>query len=263
MIQKIVIGTISSLMLASGAMAQTNDWASSAVQNLNTRYKCLVGYPDGQIRPNQTPTRDEMFALVNHCLNNITTYYTRADEQLAASLRSQILKVNQRISTEVQRQNLQVGNYVGVAYAANAANYPTVGGNRAYESGVTLQSRVVMAENSRNYALSARPYVTFTSSPAYVGTGVQGGALLTVDVPVARRILANRTTVSSANLYLGAGGQLGSNQDTGIGVVGLEARLRRNVVLFADAKIPFTETGAPNPDQGYNVTGTVGLGVKF
>jgi hypothetical protein len=64
---------------------------------------------------------------------------------------------------------------------------------------------------------------------------------------------------------LGAGGQAGGNQGAGIGVAGLEASVAKNVVLFADAKIPFSNTGIENAygDQSYNVTGSVGLGFKF
>ncbi len=60
-------------------------------------------------------------------------------------------------------------------------------------------------------------------------------------------------------------------------VVGAEVSVAKNIVLFADAKIPFAETGAETfgsvragratynygSGQGYNVTGTVGVGIKF
>jgi hypothetical protein len=117
------------------------------------------------------------------------------------------------------------------------------------------------------YAVSARPYVTFVSTPNYVTTGgVFGGALATLDIPVARRTLADGSKVSTANIYLGVGGQAGGNQNTGVGVAGAEVSVAKNVVLFADAKIPFSNTGVEygtNNTQGYNVTGTVGLGFKF
>jgi hypothetical protein len=170
--------------------------------------------------------------------------------------------------TATQRRQLGVGNYGGVAFAGNAANYPgaTLGGKRVYESGITLQGRVKAFDLGSQYAVSARPYVTFTSTPNYVSGGVFGGGVATLDIPVARRTLADGSKVSTANIYVGAGGQVGGNQSAGVGVAGAEVSVANNVVLFADAKIPFSNTGVevgPNNTQGYNVTGTVGLGFKF
>ena len=70
---------------------------------------------------------------------------------------------------------------------------------------------------------------------------------------------------------------ISGNQSAGVGVVGAEVSVAKNIVLFADAKIPFAETGAETfgstrvgratynygSGQGYNVTGSVGLGIKF
>ena len=254
---------------------QPTDWAYSAIQNLNARYGCLVGYPNGTIKPAADATRREVFALTNHCLDNITQFYTQADAQLAASLRAQIGATNKRVTklevaavTATQRRNLGVGNYGGVAFAGNAANYPgaSLSAKRVYESGITLQGRVKAVELGNQYAVSARPYVTFTSTPNYVSGGVFGGGLATLDIPLSRRTLADGTKVSAANLYVGAGGQVGGNQSAGVGVVGAEVSVANNVVLFADAKIPFSNTGVevgPNETRGYNVTGTVGVGIKF
>ena len=254
---------------------QPTDWAYQAIQNLNSRYGCLVGYPNGTLKPASDTTRSEVIALTNHCLDNITQFYTQADAKLAAALRAQIGAVSNRVTklevaavTATQRRQLGVGNYGGVAFAGNAANYPGVSLNakRVYESGITLQGRVKAFELGNQYAVSARPYVTFTSTPNYVSGGVFGGGLATLDIPLSRRTLADGTKVSTANLYVGAGGQVGGNQGAGVGVAGAEVSVANNVVLFADAKIPFAETGVevgPNNTQGYNVTGTVGLGFKF
>ena len=254
---------------------QPTDWAYGAIQNLNARYGCLVGYPNGTVKPAADATRSEVFALTNHCLDNITQFYTQADAQLAASLRAQIGATNKRVTTlevaavtATQRRQLGVGNYGGIAFSGNAANYPGVTplGNRVYESGVTLQGRLRAVELGNQYAISARPYVTFTSTPNYVSGGVFGGGLATLDIPLSRRTLADGTKVSAANLYVGAGGQVGGNQSAGVGVVGAEVSVAKNVVLFADAKIPFSNTGVEvglNNTQGYNVTGTVGVGIKF
>ena len=254
---------------------QPTDWAYQAIQNLNSRYGCLVGYPNGTLKPASDATRSEVIALTNHCLDNITQFYTQADAKLAAALRAQIGAVSNRLTklevaavTATQLRNLGVGNYGGVAFAGNAANYPGVSLNakRVYESGITLQGRVKAFELGNQYAVSARPYVTFTSTPNYVNGGVFGGGLATLDIPVSRRTLADGSKVSAANIYVGAGGQVGGNQGAGIGVAGAEVSVANNVVLFADAKIPFSNTGVevgPNNTQGYNVTGTVGLGFKF
>jgi hypothetical protein len=265
---------------------QPTDWAYGAIQNLNARYGCLVGYPNGTLKPAADATRSEVFALTNHCLDNITQFYTQADAQLAASLRAQIGATNKRVTTlevaavtATQRRQLGVGNYGGIAFSGNAANYPGVTplNNRVYESGVTLQGRLRAVELGNQYAISARPYVTFTSTPNYVSGGVFGGGLATLDIPLSRRTLADGTKVSAANLYVGAGGQVGGNQSAGVGVVGAEVSVAKNIVLFADAKIPFAETGAETfgsvragratynygSGQGYNVTGTVGVGIKF
>ena len=254
---------------------QPTDWAYQAIQNLNSRYGCLVGYPNGTLKPASDATRSEVIALTNHCLDNITQFYTQADAKLAAALRAQIGAVSNRVTklevaavTATQLRNLGVGNYGGVAFAGNAANYPGVSLNakRVYESGITLQGRVKAFELGNQYAVSARPYVTFTSTPNYVNGGVFGGGLATLDIPVSRRTLADGSKVSAANIYVGAGGQVGGNQGADVGVAGAEVSVANNVVLFADAKIPFSNTGVevgPNKTQGYNVTGTVGLGFKF
>jgi hypothetical protein len=252
-------------------VAPTN-WAYSAIQNLDARYGCIAGYPNGSLKPETDATREEVFALANHCLDNITTFYTQADAQLASALRAEIGAVSKRVGvletaavTATQRRELGVNNYGGVAFAGAASNSLDNNGNRVTNSGVTLQGRVKAFEFGNQFAISARPYVTFAGAPDNQAGSVFGGGLGTLDIPLARRTLADGTKVSAANLYLGAGGQAGGNQGAGIGVAGLEASVAKNIVIFADAKIPFSNTGIENVygDQSYNVTGTVGLGFKF
>ena len=252
-------------------VAPTN-WAYSAIQNLNARYGCIAGYPNGTLKPEANASREEVFALANHCLDNITQFYTQADAQLAAALRAEIGAVSKRVTkletaavTATQRRELGVGNYGGVAFAGAASNSLDNNGNRVTNSGVTVQGRVKAFEFGNQYAISARPYVTFAGAPDNQAGAVFGGGLGTLDIPLARRTLADGTKVSAANLYLGAGGQAGANQGAGIGVAGIEASVAKNIVLFADAKIPFSNTGVENiyGDQSYNVTGSVGLGFKF
>ena len=248
------------------------DWAYQAIQNLNARYGCIAGYPDGTLKSGNGATREEVFALANHCLDNITTFYTQADAQLASALRAEIGAVSKRVTkletaavTATQRRELGVNNYGGVAFAGAASNSLDNNGNRVTNSGVTLQGRVKAFEFGNQFAISARPYVTFAGAPDNQAGSVFGGGLGTLDIPLARRTLADGTKVSAANLYIGAGGQAGGNQGAGIGVAGLEASVTKNVVIFADAKIPFSNTGIENVygNQSYNVTGSVGLGFKW
>ena len=252
-------------------VAPTN-WAYSAIQNLDARYGCIAGYPNGTLKPEADATREEVFVLANHCLDNITTIYTQADAQLASALRAEIGAVSKRVGkletaakTAVQRRELGVNNYGGVAFAGAASNSLDNNGDRVTNSGVTLQGRVKAFEFGNQFAISARPYVTFAGAPDNQAGAVFGGGLGTLDIPLARRTLADGTKVSAANLYLGAGGQAGGNHGAGIGVAGLEASVTKNIVIFADAKIPFSNTGIENVygNQSYNVTGSVGLGFKF
>ena len=278
--------TIAPVSAAPFSDVEPTNWAYSAIQNLNARYGCIAGYPNGTLKPESSASREEVFALANHCLDNITQFYTQADAQLAASLRAQISATNKRVSTlevaaktAAQRKELGVNNYGGIAFSGNTANYPGVTplGARVYESGVTVQGRLKAFEFGNQFAISARPYVTFAGAPNNQAGAVFGGGMGTLDIPLVRRTLADGTKVSAANLYLGAGGQAGGNQGAGIGVAGIEASVAKNIVIFADAKIPFSETGAETfgtmragratynygSGQGYNVIGTVGVGIKF
>ena len=187
-------------------VAPTN-WAYSAIQNLNARYGCIAGYPNGTLKPEADATREEVFALANHCLDNITTFYTQADAQLASALRAEIGAVSKRVTkletaavTATQRRELGVNNYGGVAFAGAASNSLDNNGNRVTNSGVTLQGRVKAFEFGNQFAISARPYVTFAGAPDNQAGAVFGGGLGTLDIPLARRTLADGTKVSAANL---------------------------------------------------------------
>ncbi len=268
----VAAATVAPVSAAPFSDVEPTNWAYSAIQNLNARYGCIAGYPDKTLKPGADATREEVFALANHCLDNITQFYTQADAQLAASLRAQISATNKRVSTlevaaktAAQRKELGVNNYGGISFAGGASNSLNNNGNRVTNSGVTLQGRVKAFEFDNQFSISARPYVTFAGAPDNQAGTVFGGGLGTLDIPLVRRVLADNTKVSAANLYLGAGGQAGGNQGAGVGVAGIEASVAKNIVLFADAKIPFSSTGIENAqgDKGYTVTGSVGLGFKF
>jgi len=268
----VAAATVAPVSAAPFSDVEPTNWAYSAIQNLNARYGCIAGYPNGTLKPEADATREEVFALANHCLDNITAFYTEADAKLAAALRAEIGAVSTRVTTletaaktAAQRRELGVNNYGGVAFAGAASNSLDNNGDRVTNSGVTLQGRVKAFEFGNQFAISARPYVTFAGAPDNQAGAVFGGGLGTLDIPLARRTLADGTKVSAANLYLGAGGQAGGNQGAGIGVAGLEASVTKNIVIFADAKIPFSNTGVENiyGNQSYNVTGSAGLGFKF
>jgi hypothetical protein len=268
----VAAATVAPVGAAPFSDVEPTNWAYSAIQNLNARYGCISGYPDKTLKPGKDASREEVFALANHCLDNITQFYTQADAQLASALRAEIGAVSKRVGkletaakTAVQRRELGVNNYGGISFAGGASNSLNNNGNRVTNSGVTLQGRVKAFEFGNQFAISARPYVTFAGAPDNQAGTVFGGGLGTLDIPLVRRTLADGTKVSAANLYLGAGGQAGGNQGAGIGVAGLEASVTKNIVIFADAKIPFSNTGVENiyGNQSYNVTGSAGLGFKF
>ena len=52
---------------------QPTDWAYQALQNLVETYGCVAGYPDSSFRGNNSITRYEAAALLNACLENIST----------------------------------------------------------------------------------------------------------------------------------------------------------------------------------------------
>ena len=90
----LTLGAVSPVMAAPAVTGQFPDvaptnWAYQAVLNLRERYGCTVGFPDGTFRPGDNATRAQMAALVNHCLDNITTYVDEKDSALAAALRSE------------------------------------------------------------------------------------------------------------------------------------------------------------------------------
>lgn len=278
MIRSIIAAT-AAVATAAPAMAapltdvQPTDWAYQAIVNLNTKYGCLVGFPDGTFRGGEPATRDQMAALVNHCLDNISAFQSVEDAKLAAALRATNVRVT-ALETAAAQKAQGVGNYLGAGVLLNKQG---VDGNGYTEnrtvSGGTIQARYAAKTFSNQNAVSVRPYVNFVGSPAGdIGAG--GGALLSYDWSISRAA----SGVSRANIYTGVGYQIpfvnntAANFQSAVGekgqvvlALGIEGRLTNSLVGFADLKFPTTNAansyGAT--DGTYSPVFTTGLGFKF
>ena len=58
----------------------SNDWGSGALTDLNNRYRCIEGFPDGSFRGNERMTRYQFVAGLNSCL---ASYDREMQERLA------------------------------------------------------------------------------------------------------------------------------------------------------------------------------------
>ena len=267
------VSTAAPAMAAPLTDVQPTDWAYQAVVNLNTKYGCLVGFPDGTFRGGEPATRNQMAALVNHCLDNITSFQSAEDAKLAAALRATNGRVT-ALEVAAAQKAQGVGNYLGAGVLLNQQG---IAGN-GYDaertvSGGTIQARYAVKTFKNQNAVSVRPYANFVGSPAgEIGAG--GGALVSYDWSISRA----PSGVSRANIYTGAGYQIpfvnntAANFQSAVGdrgqvvlALGVEGRLTNSLVGFADLKFP-TTTAA----NSYGVTGgtyspvfTTGLGFKF
>ena len=252
---------------------QPTDWAYQAIVNLNTRYGCLVGYPNGTFKPDQAATRAELAALVNHCLDNITAFQNAEDAKIAAALRATNARVT-ALEVAAAQKAQGVGNYLGAGVLLNQQG---VAGNsysaQRTVSGGTIQARYAVKTFTNQNAVSVRPYVNFVGSPAgQIGAG--GGALVSYDWSVSRA----KSGVSRANVYAGAGYQIpfvnntDANYQSAVGnrgqavlALGIEGRLTNSLVGFADLKFPTTNAGASYgaTNGTYSPVFTTGLGFKF
>jgi len=260
-------------MAAVPSDVQPTDWAYQAIVNLNTRYGCLVGYPNGTFKPDQAATRAELAALVNHCLDNITAFQNAEDAKIAAALRATNARVT-ALEVAAAQKAQGVGNYLGAGVLLNQQG---VAGNsysaQRTVSGGTIQARYAVKTFTNQNAVSVRPYVNFVGSPAgQIGAG--GGALVSYDWSVSRA----KSGVSRANVYAGAGYQIpfvnntDANYQSAVGnrgqavlALGIEGRLTNSLVGFADLKFPTTNAGnSYGATNGtYSPVFTTGLGFKF
>ena len=252
---------------------QPTDWAYQAIVNLNTKYGCLVGFPDGTFRGGEPATRNQMAALVNHCLDNISSFTSAEDAKLAAALRATNGRVTALEVAAAQKAE-GVNNYLGAGVLLNQQG---VEGN-GYSAqrtigGGTIQARYAVKTFKNQNAVSVRPYVNFVGSPAgEIGAG--GGGLVSYDWSISKA----KSGVSRANIYAGAGWQIpfvnntAANYQSAVGekgqvvlALGVEGRLTNSLVGFADLKFPTTNAansyGATNGT--YSPVFTTGLGFKF
>lgn len=265
-----------------------NNWAYQAILQLKNAYGVAKGYPDGTFRAGQPATRAELAALVNATLDEITSYVDSKDASLAQALRAEfnnelaVLRTQQD-NTAAKVANIEVaaatkaqgvGNYLGAAVLLN--NQGQAGGGKdanGVVSGATLQGRYEVASLGRD-AISVRPYVNFAAG-SNSQFGAAGGVLATYDWSIARTQVASGRTVSSANIYLGGGGQIPfvngtqSNTQSAIGqtgqavfVTGVEGRLTDALTGFADFKFPTTNAGA-SAGSSYSPVFTAGVALKF
>ena len=242
---------------------QPTNWAYQAILNLKERYGCAEGFPDGTFRPGEPATRAQMAALTNHCLTNITQFFTAADAALAAALRAEYGPRLTALEVAAERRELGVGNYAGLAFSGYSTDGNPDGND--YTAGATLTGRARLYEWDNNVAVSLRPELSFMDN----NQTTLGGAA-TIDFPVGRRTLTDGSTVASWNVYAGAGvgGAIGAADNTynmygentdGYGVLGTEVSVSKNFVAFANVKFPFGD----NSVDSYSPVGTVGAGFKF
>jgi hypothetical protein len=259
-----------------------SQWAYQAIQNLNQTYGCLVGYPNGTLKPEQFAKRSEMIALTNACLDRIAEFQTVEDAKTAQALRAQadaLAGVSGRVATlegVAAKKAFEVGNYLGAGVLLNRQGVDSLDytAERTVAGG-TVQGRYAVKTFTNQNAVSVRPYVNFVAGPdSQIGAG--GGALLSYDFSLARK-----AGVSTTNLYLGAGYQVPfvnnteANFQSAVGekgqvvlAVGLERRITNSLTAFADLKFPTTnasytdETSGDN-NKGYSPVLTVGAGFKF
>lgn len=286
----LALGAVSPVMAAPATSGQFPDvaptnWAYQAILNLRERYGCTVGFPDGTFRPGDNATRAQMAALVNHCLDNISTYVDEKDAALAQALRSEfraeLAKLNVRVtSLEVtnERKERGVGTYVGVGLTVGSRpNFRDVNGlfspntsDASTYAGLGIQGRFPVIKSGELNAVSVRPFVGFTGSD-FGGVLVNGGGTVTYDFSIGNRKLSDGSRVSSTNLYAGVG--YGAGQTYGdvlgrtlrtesnvLGVIGVERSIGNKAIVFADVKLPFSKNDVTDT---YDVQGIVGLGIKF
>jgi hypothetical protein len=248
---------------------QPTDWAYQAIQNLNARYGCLAGYPNGTFKPGQSATRNELAALTNACLDRISEFQDAKDAALAAALKAQYASLNTRVSAievAATKKAQGVGNYLGLGVLLNSVGTGESPNNTV--SGGTLQARYAVKNFSNQNAVSVRPYINAVAGPDSQ-IGAAGGVTATYDWSIARK-----AGVSAANIYAGVGYQVPfvnnveANAQNAVGlsngqpvfVLGTEGRITNSLVGFADLKFP-TNTSANG--GSYSPVFTTGLGFKF
>lgn len=68
------------------------DWAFSALQQLQTRYQCIQGYPDRTFRGEQAMSRYEFAALLNRCLTQLEANFTDSERAISQRLQTEFAR---------------------------------------------------------------------------------------------------------------------------------------------------------------------------
>lgn len=286
------VATVATAAFSGSALAQvTNvsqlrdvsptEWSYQAVKNLVEKYGCVAGYPNSTFKPGASASREELAALVNSCLDNITQFYTEADARTAAALRvefsREIAQTNNRVTAlevAAARKNQGVGNYVGMGVLLNSQGTPgnNYSANRTI-SGAVVQGRYIVKNFNNLNSISFRPYVNFVGSPAGQ-IGSAGGLGISYDWSLARA----SSGVSKANIYTGVSYQVPFVNSTDanfqsavgskgqvVGVVGLEGRITNSLVGFVDLKLPTTNASNSygSSNGSYSPVLSSGIAIKF
>lgn len=90
---------------------QPGDWAFSALQDLNARYNCLQGYPDGTFRGDRPLSRYEFAAGLNACYQQLEILISDNAAQFASSGDLEVLqRLLQEFAAELDAIAGQVGS---------------------------------------------------------------------------------------------------------------------------------------------------------
>lgn len=108
---------------------QPTDWAYQALKNLAETYGCVAGYPDSSFQGNNSITRFEAAALLNACIENISTFtdeirrLMREFERELAILKGKVDGLEARVG-ELEAMSFSTTTKLSVAlfnwYAANS-----------------------------------------------------------------------------------------------------------------------------------------------
>lgn len=101
------------------------EWSYSALQSLAERYGCLLAYPDGTFRGNNTLTRDEFAAGLDACLETIHTSITNSEPTLSPSDLATISHLQQEYSAELATLRTQTHNLESRAAEIKAHSFST------------------------------------------------------------------------------------------------------------------------------------------
>ncbi len=126
---------------------QPADWAFSALQQLQNRYQCILGYPDPTFRGEQAMTRYEFAALLNRCLTqleaNLTSEEQAISQQLQVEFTRELSIVRGRVDVMTARvRELEITQFSTTTKLRGVVNFALTNSTQSgSDSGVTLQGR--------------------------------------------------------------------------------------------------------------------------